>query len=166
MKIRSVELNNFRSFSDKKLSFTDKVGKVRQFTVLIGDNSAGKTTVLEAITKCFVPTMRTLSRTAVQNCDIKDSDINGVHINKDEFMAIKGTKEIISSHKSKFEALKSLLSKIVDNKSGIITLLLGEDVTENEENLVNNYIKEKYEGVDIDIRRGNQPIYSYIVGVE
>lgn len=55
MKIQSIELKNFRSFSEKKLNFTAECGNPRQFTVLIGDNSAGKTTVLEAVTKCFVP---------------------------------------------------------------------------------------------------------------
>lgn len=75
MKIRNVELKNFRNFSDKKFSFTDEQGKVKQFTVLIGDNGAGKTSLLEAITKCFVPVIRSVNSKAIKNCDLKESDI-------------------------------------------------------------------------------------------
>ncbi|SET09614.1 AAA family ATPase [[Clostridium] polysaccharolyticum] len=75
MKIRSVELKNFRSLSSKKLTFTDVQNKVKQFTVLIGDNGAGKTSFLEAITKSFVPIIRSIDSKAVKNCDLKDSDI-------------------------------------------------------------------------------------------
>jgi len=97
---------------------------------------------------------------------IKDSDINGLHINKGEFMAIKETKDILSSHISKLDALRSLLKTIVDKDSAIITLLLGEDITKEEEEEVNNFLNSRYSNLDLDIKRGDQPVYSFIVGVE
>lgn len=55
--------------------FTNKQGNVKNFTVLIGDNGVGKTAVLEAITKCFVPLIRTISSEAVKKCDLNNNDI-------------------------------------------------------------------------------------------
>lgn len=97
---------------------------------------------------------------------IKDTDINGIHVNKDEFMSIRESKEIIYSNTNKIEALKVLLDKIVDEDSAIITVLFGKDVTKDEEEEVTKYIKEKYSDLDLDLRRGDQPIYSFLVGVE
>lgn len=97
---------------------------------------------------------------------IKDTDINGIHVNKDEFMAIRESKTILSSHKNKFDALKALLKEMLDENSAIITVLFGKDVTSEEEVEVRNYLSANYRDYDIDIRRGNQPVYSFIVGVE
>ena len=97
---------------------------------------------------------------------IKDTDINGIHVNKDEFMSIRESKEIIFSNTNKIEALKVLLDKMCDEKSAIITVLFGKDVTKDEEEEVTKYIKEKYSDLDLDLRRGDQPIYSFLVGVE
>ena len=64
---------------------------------------------------------------------IKDTDINGIHVNKDEFMSIRESKEIIFSNTNKIEALKVLLDKMFDEESAIITVLFGKDVTKDEE---------------------------------
>lgn len=44
MKIKKLELQNFRGFDSREITFDD------QFTVLIGDNGRGKTAILESIT--------------------------------------------------------------------------------------------------------------------
>ncbi|MFN7349387.1 MAG: AAA family ATPase, partial [Dolichospermum sp.] len=43
MKIRQLELQNFRCFEQKTFEFSD------QFNVLIGDNATGKTAILDAL---------------------------------------------------------------------------------------------------------------------
>jgi DAK2 domain fusion protein YloV len=97
---------------------------------------------------------------------IKDTDINGMHVNKDEFMAIRESKTIISTHKNKLDALKALLTEMIDENSAIITCLIGKDVDVNEEVEVRNFLTSSYRDYDVDIRRGDQPVYSFIVGVE
>ena len=98
---------------------------------------------------------------------IKDTEINGVSVKKDDFMAILNSKDIISTHKEKFDALKDLLKNMVDEDSSVITVLLGSDLANDEEKeKVEKYIEETYVDCDADVRIGNQPVYSYIVGVE
>ena len=98
---------------------------------------------------------------------IKDTEINGVSVKKDEFMAILNSKDILSSHKDKFEALKVLLKKMVDEDSSVITVLLGEDIASDEEVAkVEEFIESEFKDCDADVRIGRQPVYSYIVGVE
>ena len=98
---------------------------------------------------------------------IKDTEVNGVKVKKDEYMAIVNTKDIISCHKNKFDALKHLLKAMVDEDSSVITILLGEDVaTEKDCEKVRKYAEKEFEDCDLDIRIGNQPVYSFIVGIE
>ena len=97
---------------------------------------------------------------------IKDSEINGVKVKKNEYLAIKESKTILSSHHFKIDALKDVLSSLIDKDSAIITILFGEDVNAKEKNDVKKYISKKYKDLDVDYRDGEQPVYSFIVGIE
>ena len=55
---------------------------------------------------------------------------------------------------------------MIDESSSIITLICGEDASEEEVEKLTEMIQDKYDEVDLDVRRGNQPVYSFIVGVE
>ena len=96
---------------------------------------------------------------------IRDSEINGVKVKKDDFIGIM-EKEIVSDNKNKIEVLKALLERMVDEDSSLITLIVGEDVSEEELQLIKDYIEEQYSDLDIDIHLGQQPVYSFLIGVE
>lgn len=70
MRIDFLELVNFRNMRSEKISFEGK-----RFVALIGDNGSGKTAFLEAITKAFVPVLRTVNGDAVKQCDLANNDI-------------------------------------------------------------------------------------------
>ena len=59
-----------------------------------------------------------------------------------------------------------LLEKMIDDESSIITILVGADVDDDLMNEVANKISEAYSDLDLDIRKGDQPVYSFLVGVE
>lgn len=71
MKLNFIELVNFRNIKKQKIEFGNK-----KFIVLIGDNGSGKTSILEAITKAFVPALRAVNSEAVKKCDLTNSDIS------------------------------------------------------------------------------------------
>lgn len=70
MRVDFVELTNFRNVRKQKIIFENK-----NFVVLIGDNGSGKTTILESITKGFVPVLRTINAEAMKKCDLTNNDI-------------------------------------------------------------------------------------------
>ena len=75
MKIDFLELTNFRNIQTQKIVFENK-----NFVVLIGDNGSGKTTILEGITKGFVPVLRAINSEAMKQCDLTNNDIkNGTN---------------------------------------------------------------------------------------
>lgn len=97
---------------------------------------------------------------------IKDTEINGVSVKKDEYMAIRESKDIISSFKDKFDALRDLIKHLVDEDSALVTILYGEDVSDEDANTLIDEFNNEYPDFEFDIRKGNQPVYSFIVGVE
>ena len=96
---------------------------------------------------------------------IRDSEINGVSIKKDDFIGIF-EKDIVIDDKDKIQCVLGLLDKMIDEESSIVTLLVGEDVKQDEVEFVRSKFEEKYSDIDIDIRYGKQPVYSFIIGVE
>ncbi len=96
---------------------------------------------------------------------IKDTDIEGVHVTKGYYMGFKN-KSIIVCVKDKIEALYELVASMVNESSAILTVILGEDVTEGEESQLSEALFEKYPELEIDIKRGQQPVYSFLIGVE
>ncbi len=95
---------------------------------------------------------------------IKDTSIDGIDIEAGDYMGIFD-KEIVVTSKDKLECTKSLLDKMMDDDSEIVTLLQGLDATDEETNSIEEYIDEKYD-VDVDVQSGDQPVYSFIIGVE
>lgn len=95
---------------------------------------------------------------------IKDTNIDGVDIKANEYMALC-EKEIIACVPSKIDALKETLNGLVDDDSEIITLIYGEDVSEDEVSEVESYVEDHFDA-ELECVNGKQPVYSFIVGVE
>lgn len=95
---------------------------------------------------------------------IKDTTVDGQEIHAGDYMGIK-EKDIVAIHKDKVEATCELIKQLCDEDSEIITLIRGEDATDEEFEAIQNFIEENYE-VDIDAEDGKQPVYSFIIGVE
>ena len=54
---------------------------------------------------------------------------------------------------------------MVDEDSEIITLISGEDAKEEETERIQAFIENNFD-VDVDVEKGGQPVYSYLIGVE
>ena len=96
---------------------------------------------------------------------IRDTEFNGLKVKKDDFIGIY-EKDIVVDNPDKIETLMILLDKMIDDESSIITILVGADVDEETMNNIANQISEKYSDLDLDIRKGDQPVYSFLIGVE
>lgn len=97
---------------------------------------------------------------------IKDTDIEGVHVTKGYFMAMKD-KTIVSCVKDKNEALFDLVDSLVSPSSAVLTVILGEDVSEEEGASIAEELESRYgDDVEVDVRPGGQPVYSFLVGIE
>ena len=95
---------------------------------------------------------------------IKDTTFEGLDITAGDYMGIK-EKDIIVSVPDMMEATKTLLKGMLDEDSEIVTLVAGEDTTDEQMDEIVAFIEENYE-CEVDANRGNQPVYNFVIGVE
>lgn len=96
---------------------------------------------------------------------VRDTNLEGVEIKKDEFMGIRDGK-IVVSNLSLNTVLEELLEKSLDEDSEIVTLYLGEESTEEYTDFLEQLIEEKYPDVEVELIESGQPVYPYIIGIE
>ncbi|MBA5714483.1 DAK2 domain-containing protein [Bacillus subtilis] len=96
---------------------------------------------------------------------VRDTHIDGKDIKKGDFMGIlNGT--IIGTSENQLSAAKMLLSEMIGEDDEIVTILYGEDASQEEAEQLEAFLIEKYEEIEVEIHNGKQPLYSYIVSAE
>nr|WP_208404458.1 DAK2 domain-containing protein [Saccharococcus thermophilus] len=96
---------------------------------------------------------------------VRDTTIDGVEIEKDDYMGLADNK-IIVAEKDKLSVTKQLLDALIDEESEIVTMIHGEDATEEEVEAIVSYIEEAYPDVEVEVHDGKQPLYPFIFSVE
>lgn len=95
---------------------------------------------------------------------IKDTVFENLEIKKDDFMGIL-EKDIIVCGPDRVDTTQKLLQALITEDKEIVTVLTGEDVSDEEMEAMGDYIENNFD-VECEIHRGNQPVYSYIFGAE
>ncbi|MFD1018131.1 DAK2 domain-containing protein [Thalassobacillus hwangdonensis] len=97
---------------------------------------------------------------------VRDTQIEGMTIENGNFMGILDGK-IKSTNKDKIEAVQELLKQMIDeDEDEILTILRGEEATDEEVEAIEAFIEENFEDIEVETHQGDQPIYSYIFSVE
>ncbi len=97
---------------------------------------------------------------------VRDTSSNGIDINKDDIIALSGS-TIVASEKTIDNAVFKLLENLVEESSDdIITLYYGEGISETDADKLAGMIEDQYPDMDVEVHRGNQPVYYYIISVE
>ena len=96
----------------------------------------------------------------------RDSQADGHNIKKGDLMALTGGKITFVDNDLERTVLK-LLKQMIKKDSQFVTVIYGEDVTEEQASLIEASIQEKFgQKVEITVINGGQPIYYYIISVE
>lgn len=104
-------------------------------------------------------------KTAMVTYAIKDTSFEGVEISAGDYMGIL-EKTIVCSTKDKLDATKELLKQSVTADDGLITIIVGEDVSVEEQKVVEEFISSEFDQCEVEVTKGLQPVYSFIFGIE
>ena len=96
---------------------------------------------------------------------VRDTNIDGVEIKKDDFMGIVDGKILVSIADRK-EATLATIEKMIDEDSEILTIIYGEDAEASEVEEITEAVEAKYPDVEVEVHEGNQPVYTYLLSVE
>jgi uncharacterized protein len=96
---------------------------------------------------------------------VRDTNIDGLNIQKDDFMGISEGKIVVTG-KDQLDTAKSLLNEMIDEDSEILTVLYGEDASEEDVQTLSEFVEEQFEDVEVEVHNGKQPLYSFIFSIE
>ncbi len=95
----------------------------------------------------------------------RDSDFEGHDIKKGEILALENGK-LSFVDRDLAKAAYKLTKKLVKGGSAFVTIIYGEDITEDMANELAARVEEKFPGLEINVVNGGQPVYYYIISVE
>lgn len=96
---------------------------------------------------------------------VRDTSIDGVEIHKDDYMGLAEGKILLSTP-NMYDAATKVLSELIDEDSEIVTIIYGENVTEEDVEQVESFISEQFDHVEVEVVEGKQSLYPYIFSIE
>jgi len=96
---------------------------------------------------------------------VRESTTEIGEIKKGDFLGLqKGKVTVIAE--TIVEATKNLLKEMISDEHEIVTLVVGEDSNEKETDEIVAWFNAEFEGLEVEVHEGGQPLYPYYVGIE
>jgi uncharacterized protein len=95
----------------------------------------------------------------------RDTEINGVNIHKGDYLGIIDG-EIQVATTDLINSTATMIEKMLDEDSEIITLMFGRDSNQQQAQQIVNALKEKHDDLEFEVHNGGQPVYNFLISVE
>lgn len=96
---------------------------------------------------------------------VRDTEIDGLPIKKDDYMGIIDGKIKVSAPEIVGVTLETI-DEMIDEDSEILTLIYGEDGSEDQANEIAEKLASNHPEIEVEIHNGGQPVYPYLISVE
>jgi uncharacterized protein len=96
---------------------------------------------------------------------VRPANLNGLKIKKKQAIGLLDD-ELLAVGTTPEDVLHKILAKVHLRKTEIMTIYYGQDVKPPQAEAVGESIRQKYPQSQVEIIRGGQPHYSYIVSIE
>jgi uncharacterized protein len=106
-------------------------------------------------------TIRTIEITRA----IRSTKIGDMRIRKNQAIGLLDT-DLVAVGNSSVDVLNKVLEEIDMAESEVVTIYYGKDIAQPQAENISNDIKEKYPNLQIEIVKGGQPHYEYIISIE
>lgn len=95
----------------------------------------------------------------------RDTTINDVEIHENDFLGIIDG-DIQVAQTDLIKTTVSMIEKMLDEDSEIITVMFGRDSNKEEANQVVEALKKKHDDLEFEVHNGGQPVYNFLISVE
>ena len=153
--------NQAKELSDKNIIVIPTKNTPQGFTALVNFNADAS---VEENEQALMESL-TMVKSGQVTFAVRDTVMNDVEVKEGNIIGIAESK-LMDAGDSVDEITTSLVEKLVDEDSAIITLFYGEDVTEEDANNLRDELEEKFEDLDIELYYGGQPLNYYLISVE
>ena len=115
-----------------------------------------KKNMLEAIT-CV--------KTGEVTYSVRSTEIDGQVIKKGDIMGI-GDKGILAVGSDIMDTAFEMVYRMIDDDSSLVSIYYGEETEESDAKELCRRIESRYPDIDVEMHRGGEPVYYYIISVE
>jgi len=113
--------------------------------------------------------LMTEAKSAIKSIEItravRSTQLNGLTIKKKQAIGLLDG-DLLAVGNNTTDVLNKMLAKLDLNRAEIITIYYGADTELAEAEQVSDSIREQYSQLQVDVVRGGQPHYNYIVSIE
>ncbi len=96
---------------------------------------------------------------------VRNTQVDGREIHEGDIMGI-GDRGILAVGEVLNTTTLDMLEEMVDDYTSIVTVYAGEGIDDEAAGMLCDRIRERYPDVDVEMERGDQPVYYYIVSAE
>lgn len=104
-------------------------------------------------------------KTGLVTFAVRDTQMGDVTIKQDDFIGIADG-SIVVSLPDMMESAKGLLQELIDEETGLVTIIHGEGATDDQVAQLEEMLEETYPDVEVEVYDGKQPLYPFIFAVE
>ena len=96
---------------------------------------------------------------------VRDTMIDNQEIHQGDFMGI-GDKGILAVGTDLQSVAFNMVQKMMSDEFELISIYYGDVITEEQAQRLADQVQAEYNGCDVELQYGGQPIYSYIISAE
>ncbi len=104
-------------------------------------------------------------RTGTVTYAVRDSEIDGMHIKQGDIIGLYNGKIVVDGDNI-HDVAAELMKQIVTEDDELITVYYGKDVAEADAKSLTDEIADQYDDCDVELHKGGQPLYYYLISVE
>lgn len=96
---------------------------------------------------------------------VRSASLNGLSIKKNQVIGLLDG-ELLATGSKPLDVLNKMLAKLNLKEMGIVTVYYGADATAGEAEMISTGIREQHPQLQLEVVRGGQSHYNYIVSIE
>nr|WP_080997913.1 DAK2 domain-containing protein [Apilactobacillus kunkeei] len=96
---------------------------------------------------------------------VRDTEIDGVKIKKDDYMGIiDGKIKVVKDNLN--ETTIDMIKEMLDEDSEVVTIIYGEGMTQDQADELAEQVESIDDDLEVEVHLGGQPVYPYLISVE
>ncbi len=96
---------------------------------------------------------------------IRNTVIDGIDIKENDYISL-GDKGLLYTNSDIINSIFGAYEKIKEDKDSEVSIYFGDSVTEKDANKIRDEFSKRYGNLEVNVYRGDQPVYYYYISIE
>lgn len=104
-------------------------------------------------------------RTGAVTRAVRSQELDGVSVHEGDWIGLVAERIVVAGPDLADVAVE-VLERLLDPGGELVTVIEGEGATRQATARLRRHLAEAYPGVEVEVHRGDQPVYAYLLGAE